>query len=303
MFITIASPLSAQEDCRLYDALSRITNNMGIVLEEPNTARMQVNLSQLRSDLYFLDVDRVPKLLHGVLNPEDIANITQQLDAGQLLVQAAASGDSLLQRQIDKPETLPMLTRTRAILSPLICDDTTTNSIASSGVTTPVAGQDKVANIGAFGLLPQINVKASALVLLNVAVLAALIWLGYEAYQWYRKRKRRQAKRYDVNVAVSFATGAINYNGRLCDISLVGGKIAHNGFIAPGTTTPIKVLIDNEWYPSAVVWSNDNFCGVQFDQQLAAPDLKAILSFHRKARRRRTHRLRRATQAGPSSEG
>lgn len=271
-----ALPISAQaqDNCLLYDTLGRMNEAMEIAVENPNTALMKVNVNRVASELLFLDTAAVPDRLRGKISTDEIAIIQDQIAFAKRIALAQDVDTSMVVRQLAAPQIKQTLTATGRILQPLFCSRNAETSTNGAGIQQSSTATGHGQQIGlSLGTLPKITGNISLWFGIPLLGILCTTLIGRRIIRRIRQKRRRRARRIQINQKVSFATGAHNYPGRLRDISRVGCRLSHRGVIGENHRRTIKLYFAGEWVAGKIAWHNAKECGVMFDRMMTRAEL------------------------------
>jgi hypothetical protein len=91
-------------------------------------------------------------------------------------------------------------------------------------------------------------------------------------------RKKRRGKRYLTNIPIFVRLNNDTGTAHIKDISCYGAKLKIDQPVVPKVGDIVSIYYETRWLAAAVSWSNQHYCGLQFQKRLSQAHVRTMIS-------------------------
>lgn len=279
MLLTFATPALAEVNCSMVSALLRIHEAQNTLEQAATTPDPTATLGPLIVDLHRLNGQNVEYAMRDDITADDRAALSTFASVTSQFAALADVGDvQALRALIQSRETAKAFADATAALNRTVCDTPSTLTLSNNDGQSVAPLKHNIDTQHVTGpRAAQRNFLLSLIPFVAGIIVATLIALG----TWFQLKRaelrRRRSKRYPANRPITYMYDDQNRNGQLLDISGLGAKIGHTGEINADHRRKVTLVFAGLPKTGGVVWSNENYAGVVFDQPLPRRVLQKFL--------------------------
>ena len=272
-------PARADVDCSFVEQLMRLNNSRDMLHDLGRRQTGPLPLGATGLDMRQIDAGRVNARLRGAVSNDDRRVLGELADLSQQISRVADRGDvRALRALMSASSTERIFSHSRQILGRIACPTEALGSgglLSASGDGPPSGGDARITDALARLDALTIRQQLAALVIISGVVAVSLIATFY-LRGWHARRKRLD-RRVRINVMVDYVHDGTALRGRLVDISARGTKLEHDGAIGEGENLEVTLLMNQMAHPSRIMWANEHFVGLKFDEPLSPGAMQTFL--------------------------